>query len=66
MRNGIQGSLTIGSNAAQGSLGMSYEIQPLGFDPTSLVSGVLTEYVMKWDALPDGRPIRTSAPDRAA
>ena len=39
---------------------------PEGFDPTSLVSGVLTEYVMKWDALPDGRPIRTSAPDRAA
>src|SRR5437763_15463251 len=34
--NSIQGSLTTGSNAAQGSLGMSYEIQPLGFDPTSL------------------------------
>src|SRR5437588_2861358 len=36
MPNGIQGSLTTGSNAAQRSLGMSYEIQPLSFDPTSL------------------------------
>ena len=33
---------------------------PNCFDTSTMVSGVLTEYVMKWDASADGRPIRTA------
>ena len=35
---------------------------PKNFDPITLVSGVLTEYVMKWEAFADGRPFKTAGP----
>jgi uncharacterized protein (TIGR02118 family) len=33
---------------------------PSCFDTSTMVSGVLTEYIMKWDASIDGRPLRSA------
>ena len=33
---------------------------PNCFDTSTMVSGVLTEYIMKWDASRDGRPVRSA------